>query len=203
LVYSIIPYKTPWSMISFWSGIIIIAAYGITEAVTHSSKYFKTFLVIFAGLGILHQFWQSYQLSFTYSFHPQNPFVYSQAGGDMKLIEERIKQITGPVPGGDKTFICVAAAKNDYWPLPWYLRSFDNTGWVDKLPEEIYRYPIILTKPDLEEDLLTKLYSSPPPGERNLYIPLFDEYMELRPGIEIRGYIRKDYYDTYLRAKSE
>ena len=35
------------------------------------------------------------------------------------------------------------------------------------------------------------------PGQRHMYMPLFDRDMELRPSVEIRGYLRKDLWDRY------
>jgi predicted membrane-bound mannosyltransferase len=202
VVYSIIPYKTPWSMMTFWNGCIIISAYGIAEVLNRSKKYLKTLLLIFITAVILHQIWQSYNITFTYSFHPSNPFVYSQATRDVELISNRIKDITDNVPDKDQTYISIIAPKHDYWPLPWYLRSFKNISWTEYFNSDIYHYPIILAKPELEQELIETLYSSPPAGEKNLYIPLFDQYMELRPGVEIRGYIKKELYDSFMKNKS-
>lgn len=199
IIYSLIPYKTPWSMLTFWIGCTIISAYGISEAIARSPGIYKTIFIILTSVVVLHQVWQSYNIAFTYSYHPQNPFVYSQSTGDVLLISDRLKNITNALPEKNNTFINVTGKKHDYWPLPWYLRSFKNVAWDEKLSNDIYSYPIILTSPDMEPELVEKLYSTPPSGEINLYIPLFDRYMELRPGVEIRGYIRKDTYDKYLR----
>jgi len=53
--------------------------------------------------------------------------------------------------------------------------------------------PVIIASPDLESALIEKMYKIPAPGEKYLYVPLFKEKMELRPGIEIMGFIRQDY----------
>jgi hypothetical protein len=52
--------------------------------------------------------------------------------------------------------------------------------------------PVILAAPEVEPTLMHRIYEEPPPGERPLYVPLFDRPMFLRPGKEIRGYIRLD-----------
>ncbi len=201
VIYSLIPYKTPWTMMTFWTGILIMAAYGINETISHSKKYFRHLFIFIAAVGVVHQELQAYQISFKYQYHPQNPFVYSQATPDVEIIGNRIREITSAAAEKDKTFICVIAGKDDYWPLPWYLRSFKNTGWFDSVPDDVYKYPVIIAKPDLEDKIVDKLFSGPKPGEVNLYIPLFDKYMEIRPGVEIRGYVRKDLYDQYLQGR--
>jgi hypothetical protein len=47
----------------------------------------------------------------------------------------------------------------------------------------------------MEPDLIRKLYEGPPPGERELYMNLFAGYVELRPQVEVRGYLSKQLWD--------
>jgi hypothetical protein len=62
---------------------------------------------------------------------------------------------------------------------------------------EVISAELILAMPAVEEALMTRLFELPPPGQRHMYMPLFDHYMELRPSAEIRGYIRKDLWDRF------
>ncbi len=57
--------------------------------------------------------------------------------------------------------------------------------------------PVILAAPSVEAAVLEKLYELPPPGEKYLYVPLFESYTEIRPTVEIRGYITKELWDNY------
>jgi hypothetical protein len=68
--------------------------------------------------------------------------------------------------------------------------------------------PIILIQPPLEEELIRKLFELPPPGQKELYMHLFDENgreikMELRPEVEIRGFVSKSLWDRHERSKAE
>jgi hypothetical protein len=47
----------------------------------------------------------------------------------------------------------------------------------------------------MEPDLVRKLYEGPLPGERELYMNMFPGYVELRPQVEIRGYVAKSLWD--------
>jgi hypothetical protein len=51
--------------------------------------------------------------------------------------------------------------------------------------------PVILATPDVEPALLHHLYEVMPPGQRPLYVPLFAGHTELRPGLELRGYVQQ------------
>jgi hypothetical protein len=77
------------------------------------------------------------------------------------------------------------------------LRSFTNIGWWKQIDETVPAAPLIIASPEIEAALLRKLFELPPPGQRYLYVPLLDEYTELRPQIELRGYVRKDLWDRF------
>lgn len=147
-------------------------------------------------------FVQSYYNSIVNSSNPQNPFVYSHAGNDVKTIEPFLTKVTAVQSEYINIPIYVAAVKNDYWPLPWYLRKFKNTSWNDRIDSSVYKFPIVIASPELEGELIETIYTKAPAGHVNLYVSLFEKHMEIRPGKEIRGYIRKDYFDNYYNALS-
>ncbi len=200
IVYSAIPYKTPWTMMSFWQGIILVAAFGLAEL----KKFFSAFYWnLTAVLIAVFLFAQAYFNAVVYSSSPENPFVYSHAEREIKAVEPLLTEITAVQSEYLSTPIYVAASKSDYWPLPWYLRKFKNTSWNETITNDVYKFPIILASTDLENVLIKNLYTLPPAGSVNLYVPLFDSTMYIRPGKEIRGYIRKDYLDNYLNSLSK
>ena len=104
-------------------------------------------------------------------------------------------------PDGKDMYIEVISPEHDYWPLPWYLRAFPNVGWWSEVDMEVPAAPLIVAKPAVEPALLRKLYEVPPPGERDLYVPLFDSFMEIRPTVEIRGYVVKSLWDRYQQQR--
>ena len=156
---------------------------------------FKILLGVGLAIGILHLFWQSYQLNFRYFDSQVNPYVYSHPQKDVYEISERLEKIAEVHSEGHEIIIQVIAPNDDYWPLPWYLRSFENVGWWNYVDENSPSAPIILAAPSVEDDLLVKLYDLPPPGRKNLYVPLFEKYRELRPGIEIRGFVTSEIWN--------
>jgi uncharacterized protein (TIGR03663 family) len=201
LIYSIIPYKTPWSMLSFFLGIILMAGLGAVYIFRTSSKFFiRIVIILLVTFGSIHLLWQAYAASNKYSTDVSNPYVYAHTSNDIFEITDRIKEVALASPNGNDSYIEVICPGDDYWPLPWYLRSFPNIGWWNEVNFEIPASPIIVATPDVEEDVLHKLYFIPPPGEKNLYLPLFDSYIELRPLVELRGYVSKELWDSYQSA---
>lgn len=198
VVYSAIPYKTPWNILSALHGLTILAAVGAVAALNATVHRFT--YVALAGvlvIGGAHLTRQSYLASHEYYADPGNPYVYAHPTEDVIRIAERVKAFAEVHPDGNDMYIEVISPTSDYWPLPWYLRSFPNTGWWDEVDMGVPAAPLIIAAPSVESALLEKLYALPPPGEKHLYVPLFDSYMEIRPTIEIRGYVRKELWDTY------
>jgi uncharacterized protein (TIGR03663 family) len=196
VLFSSIPYKTPWNMLGFLPGMALLAAYaivGIYRLIRRRSVriVYSSLLVI----GLLHLLWESVQLNFVYPSNPSNPYVYAHPLPDVFEIERRVREITNHHPQGKNLHIQVMAENSDYWPLPWYFRKYTKVGWWSAMPPAETLAPLIILNAGLESDLVQRLYVDRPPGQRNLYVPLFDHEIFLRPGIEFRAYIKKDDWD--------
>ena len=200
VVYSAIPYKTPWNMLSALHGLILLAGVGVVATLYlirgTSARIILASLLIFAVEDLGRQ---SYLGNNRYYADTGNPYVYAHPTDDVVRIAERVQALADAHPDGNDIYIEVISPASDYWPLPWYLRSFPNTGWWDKVDMDVPAAPLIIASPSVEPDLLEKLYRLPPPGQRNLYLPLFESTMELRPTIEIRGYVVKELWDAYMQ----
>jgi uncharacterized protein (TIGR03663 family) len=195
-IYSLIPYKTPWNLISFLHGMILLAGVGATaivkKLIVPSARGVVLGLMVAAAL---HLTWLAYVTNYTYEENPANPYVYAHPVNDVFTIVKRVEEIAQAQPDKRALYMQVICPEDDYWPLPWYLRAYKNIGWWNRVDEVSPLAPLIIASPKLEPALLRKLYELPPPGQRALYVPLFDTYTELRPQIELRGYVRKDLWD--------
>jgi len=54
---------------------------------------------------------------------------------------------------------------------------------------------VILTTPDMESAIAGRLYDRAPPGQREMYVSMFTRHVDLRPGVELRGYVTKSLWD--------
>ncbi len=197
-IYSAIPYKTPWCMLTFWHGMIILAAVGASALIQlRPNPLFRAVIGFVLIAGGAHLIWQAYQSSYTFSSDTRNPYVYAHTTTDVLKIAERVEQIARVHPAGYEMYIEVICPNDDYWPLPWYLRRFRHVGWYSKVDDSAPIAPLIIASPTVEAALSRKLYETGPPGERKLYVPLFDTYLELRPTVEITGFVTKDLWDKF------
>ena len=201
-VYSAIPYKTPWIMLGFVHGLILLAGVGAVALVdVEGSRLVRRAAIGLLVFGSAHLALQSFLSNTRYYADTANPYVYAHPTDDVLDIAARIQDVAMAHPEGTDMYIEVISPEHDYWPLPWYLRAFPNVGWWDAVDMEVPAAPLIIAKPNVEPVLLRKLYEVPPPGERDLYVPLFDSYVELRPTVEIRGYVVGSLWDRYQQER--
>jgi len=205
VLYSAIPYKTPWSMLGFLHGMILLAGVGAATLMNSAALRWEKFLIWAAMIifGVISPGLQAYIQNYHYYAHPSNPYVYAHTSKDIFDVVSRVEQVTDTHPDGRGMYIQVICPKGDCWPLPWYLRSFKGVGYWNQVDMSAPSAELIIAKPEVEPALLKKLYTKPPPGQRKLYIPLFDDYTELRPGVELRGYITKELSDRSRQEQSD
>jgi len=207
VIYSLIPYKTPWCLLSFYHGIILLAGVGVAGLFQLKSKFVRFALGGLLLVGTWHLVRQSNAANYEYNADSRNPYVYAQTGADVFDIADRVKEMAQAHEDGRDTPIQIFCPLDDYWPLPWYLRGY-RVEYGSEVADEAKSAPIILIQPPLEEALMRKLYELPPPGQKELYMHLFYDdgrvpYMELRPEVEIRGFVAKSLWDQFERAKAE
>ena len=204
VVYSAIRHKTPWCMLGFLHGMILLAAVGAVTLVKLAPDVLPRLIVICLLIeSSIHLAWQAYLANYKYYADPRNPYVYAHTTMDIFPMVQRVQEIAKVHEDGNKLeihFIC--PDEHDFWPFPWYLRSFPNVGYWTTVTDRVVCASVIIASPNVEQELLTKLYGLPPPGQKKLYVPLFDTYMELRPQVELRGYVPKDLWDRFQQTSA-
>jgi uncharacterized protein (TIGR03663 family) len=195
-VFSSIPYKTPWNLLGFLQGWILLAGTGAAFILDRIRKpRWKSALFLILSAGALHLANQTRLAIGPYDCDPRNPYVYAHPGRDVLEISKAVHAAASASADGLNLPVEIIFPMHEYWPLPWYFRDLPNTGWTDRVDAVAPAAPLILSAPVDEKDLVRKLYELPPPGRRPLYVPLFDRSPELRPGVVIDGWVRKDLRD--------
>jgi len=116
VVYSLIPYKTPWLVINITLPGILLLGTTVSLLPKTSRRIVSTILVA-ASIAL------SLRYTFLIPYGPSNPFSYVHTHqGTIELVEE-IKQHNSQFP---ESRILIAVSS---WPLPYYLR--DMKGQVD------------------------------------------------------------------------
>ncbi|NQT01092.1 MAG: glycosyltransferase family 39 protein, partial [Planctomycetes bacterium] len=201
VVYSLIPYKTPWCMLGFLHGMILLAGVGavvLVKLLPNVVPRLIILLLIFESSVFLT--WQAYQSNYEYYSDSRNPYVYAHPTDEVFTVVKRIEEMAQAHPDGYKMHIQVICPGKDYWPLPWYLRRFEyeTIDWWESVDNSVASAPLIICSPEIEAALTNKLYTLTPFEQRQMYMFLFDEpyYMWLRPKVKLLGFVRKDLWDA-------
>jgi len=202
VVYSAVSYKTPWCSLGFLHGMIILAAIAILAIVEAAKgKVVRSFVLFVFIAGFGHLAYQSYLSCYEYQSRPENPYVYAHTGSDIFKMVDKVKEVGRLSEYGDDLAIGVVCSGSDYWPLPWYLRQFKNVAWESEMNFGRAAEPVIIISPDMQDELVKKLYDLPEPGKKNMYVYLFEQNSELRPNVNLLGFISKDLHDAIERNR--
>ena len=142
-IYSAIPYKTPWCMLTFLHGYVLLAGVGVALAWERLARLPWTWRWLpAAGTAALlayaafFQITQARRACVTFAADTRNPYVYAHTGTDAMNLVAAIEAAAAKADGHD-TPIAIAAPPSDTWPLPWYLRKYTRVGYwtaIDDLP---------------------------------------------------------------------
>jgi uncharacterized protein (TIGR03663 family) len=194
-LYSAIPYKTPWCMLSFLHGTPLLAGLGAWTRICRLPGRAAKLVLVMLLLGATGQLgWQCYRLNFRFPADVRNPYVYAHTAPDVLNLAARVEQLAELSPPGQEMLIHVVTPDN-YWPLPWYLRRFkagywqDAQAWQRAVPHSPPPAIIIFT-PDVQPEIAA--------GLRAKYGPpmLFG----LRPGVLLTMYVRDELWRAFLAA---
>jgi len=196
-VYAAIPYKTPWCLLGFLHGMILLAGVGVVTLWRWARKpVARVPLALLLAVAVGHLAFQAYRANFVYHADSRNPYVYAHPTPDVFTVADLVQEYAGLYEDPRDLTVQVACSGRDYWPLPWYLRSY-RVGYSDAVPDRVG--PLIFVSADLEGALGHKLYMETPPEQRRMYLYVFDEpyYVWARPQVKLVGFVRKDLWEAY------
>lgn len=127
LIYSCIPYKTPWLALNFWLPLSLLCGLGV-EGVWQQFKSATGRWI--AGIAVaalvLVAAEETKTLAFDHPADERNPLAYAHTTDDILGLPKRIEEICRERQLAQPRIAVVA---KDAWPLPWYLRKFSNVGY--------------------------------------------------------------------------
>ncbi|HEY3285275.1 MAG TPA: flippase activity-associated protein Agl23 [Armatimonadota bacterium] len=189
--YSAIPYKTPWCVLSFLDGMVLLGGIGAAALVAApKARWARTVVAVLllAGCGQLAA--QAYRTSFVYEADARNPYVYAQTVPEINALQKRVEELAAASPEGDNLLIKVYSVDGYYWPLPWTLRRFHNVGYWTALPADAAA-PVVIASPEFDEELTKRLDAT----------HLMTGFYGIRPGVLLQLWVRMDVWEAYLKKR--
>ena len=154
LIYSVIPYKTPWLALNLWLPLTIINGFGVTAIWSIFTKPAMQWIAgVVCLLFVLSMLQETKILVFDKPADEKNPYAYAHTGEDILRLPPRLAELAKERSLANPRIAVVAA---DAWPLPWYLRHFSQVGYwqpdQDPGPADFY-----ITSVDVSDSLAAKL----------------------------------------------
>src|SRR5271166_5947176 len=182
LAYSIVPYKTPWCIISIaWPFLFLGAA--LLEFI---AKQLNRLVAVLVALPLFaHAAWKSYDLNFVKFDNAKERYVYVQTFREYRNFVDPILEKGAKNPES-KANLSGLVLLSSYFPIPWDLGEFPNIGYYNAdsaWPQKLDADFIVV-----DEDKADKL-------EKGLKDRYFTKDFRLRDGMdESRAYFR---YETF------
>ncbi|MBU4253987.1 MAG: TIGR03663 family protein [Acidobacteria bacterium] len=192
-IFSLIPYKTPWNCLPFFFGFILLAGQGSAFLIERPQKWWlkgiPLILILVLGYNLGRQ---SYLANFIYQADTRNPYVYAQTSTDFLNLVQRIRDLASLHAQKKQMLIKVVAGPYETWPLPWYLRDFEQIGYWGGLEEagSLADAAVVITDKKNTEMLPASFLDS-----------VQSEYYGLRPEVLLAVHIRKDLWDAFIRTR--
>jgi len=139
LVYSFISYKTPWLMCLPWAHVCLLAGFSAGWFAKGGLRWLG--VLVAAGV-VVSQTWQSRQTTGPFASDGRNPYAYVPTSPDIESLPKWLHELAAASP--ETGVEPMGVIGTEYWPLPWYLRSFKLVGYWPEAPANIGRLPVVL-----------------------------------------------------------
>lgn len=130
LLYSLIPYKTPWLLLNIWLPLALLASLALAF-LWQRSLLLGAAAVVILGLFSLNDLRERV---FLHAAGEGNPLAYSHTSDDIRNLSRTMDRLEKQA---DRP-LSIAVMADDPWPLPWYLRQYPQVGYWrpgDAMPE--------------------------------------------------------------------
>ncbi|MBE3123474.1 MAG: hypothetical protein IMZ65_01585, partial [Planctomycetes bacterium] len=190
LAFSLVRYKTPWNLLPFYVGFVLLAGCGAAVLIDSARLRVVRGLVVVALVAASWQLAaQNWRANFRYPADPRNPYVYAQTSPDFLRLVQRVSDVAALHPDRAQMLVKVIAGPYEQWPLPWYLRRMTRVGYWSRASEAggFDGVPVIVASRDNADALDAAL------GDR--YV---SEFYGLRPEVILSVYIERALWERFL-----
>ena len=193
IAYSAVRYKTPWNLLPFYAGAVLMAGYGAAALLGATRSRLARGLVAATLLAaVAHLAVQDWRANFRYPADPRNPYVYAHTVPDFLRLSQRITDIAAVHPDRSGMLVKVIAGPYEQWPTPWYLRSMTRVGYWPSAADagRVDDAPIVVAAQDQAEAAAAAL------GDR--YV---QEHYGLRPDVILTLFIERASWDRFIASR--
>lgn len=182
-IYSLIEYKTPWLILLPWAHVCLLAAFCLVRFFELGLKT-RVLLVGLFAVGIFFQIEQSRYASLRFANDGRNPYAYVPTKKDPARVRSWLSELNAL--GQVESLEPIAVVGHEFWPLPWYLREFEEIGYWPSPEEDFTGFPVVFSMPAEHAELSQALEATHAVFPR-----------ALRDNVSITLFLRNDIYEAW------
>jgi uncharacterized protein (TIGR03663 family) len=159
LAYSLIPYKTPWCIVSILWPFYLILGSTVTEPISAQiSRLAGSFVRYGVTISLLISGFVSLRLNFFHFTNEKEPYVYVQTYSEIDTLTKPLVEMARKDPR--YYHVRGQIILESYYPLPWMLGDFTQVGYYKiEEPPENYDADFIVAQKNQTEQLEPALTS--------------------------------------------
>ncbi len=193
VIFSAIRYKTPWNLMPFYVGFVLLAGVGVAVLLARArhrvARAAVLVLLVAAGWQLAVQ---SVRGSFRYGADPRNPYVYAHTTTDFLRLSARVHDVAAVHPEGRDMLVKVVAGPYEQWPFPWYARDLPHVGyWTQASAAGALDDAAVIVASQEHVDAVDAAL-----GDR--YVA---EFYGLRPGVLLALYVEGGLWERFLESR--
>lgn len=174
VIYSLIPYKTPWLALNLWLPLTLFAGKAVESLWRFGRKRVSVRISVpavclLAGVAAALIAYDTRRRVFVSPADENNPYAYAQTSEDLLGLPVELREL---VRQNGLKAPRIAVIASDAWPLPWYLRHFSAVGFWQP-GQQVGQADFYVTSTDAAEQYRDRLRDFRP------------EFFGSRPGVLI------------------
>ena len=171
--YSIVPYKTPWCILSILWPFLLLFGWGVSElASLRRPAWMRTAVIVLSIFVLSGSLLLSVRLNFRHYTDPAEPYVYVQTQPGIRVVTDPVLGLVRQDPRNRG--LTGHILLESYYPLPWIFGEMTSIGYYGKE-----------TAPaDADADFIVALSSDRPKIESRLREPYLRVPFRLRDSME-------------------
>ncbi|MDX1680918.1 MAG: TIGR03663 family protein [Akkermansiaceae bacterium] len=184
LIYSLISYKTPWLMCLPWALLCWLAGLAFV-GFARRARWTQVSLVLLLAACLWTQWKQSRFATIRLHSDARNPYAYVPTRSGVEKMGnwlQDLKEMDGHLG-------TVAVVGSSHWPVPWYLRKFDQVGYWLEPPPKVESYPVVVSMHEHIEKLTEQLDETHEPFTYGL-----------RDGVPMRMFLSRELWQQWINT---
>jgi uncharacterized protein (TIGR03663 family) len=194
VAFSAIRYKTPWNLLPFYVGAVLMAGLGAAALMSGAVPRVARWIIAAALLlAVAHLGVQDWRANFRYPADPRNPYVYAHTVPDFLRLSQRVADVAARHPDRSQMLVKVVAGPYEQWPLPWYLRRMTRVGYWPSAAQagRLDDAAIVIAAQDQADAVGAEL------GDR--YV---QEFYGLRPEVILTVFIEREAWERFMASRT-